>query len=260
MQSNPTEFPTVMSSVRATYNEGVLAFYKGSLVPLLLTSARNATLWGCYSSFYQNIYKVSRPEDLSLFQVFFSGCAAGFGNAFVEGPADLLKSKVQMQRGKANAKYTGSLDCARKIIKQHGFFGLYQAQHAVWFRNIPANGLYMLCFQFLKRKDAERNGRSIYDPISPYKSFLFGGASGTLYWIGAFPMDVVKSNLQTDDSDPNKRKYKSYIDCIQKLYQQNGFRAFTRGFLPCIMRSFPANGACFVCIEMTSRLIRKYMD
>lgn len=74
---------------------------------------------------------------------------------------------------------------------------------------------------------------------------------GFFYWAATYPIDVIKSSMQTDAVDPAKRRYKSVADCARKLYAQGGARRFTVGLTPCLLRSIPGNAACFLAYELT---------
>jgi solute carrier family 25 carnitine/acylcarnitine transporter 20/29 len=65
----------------------------------------------------------------------------GLTVSFVEGPVDFFKSQLQVQYG-SGPKYTGFLDCAKKIISNHGIRGMYQGLSATLIRDIPANAVY----------------------------------------------------------------------------------------------------------------------
>ena len=55
------------------------------------------------------------------------GSIAGAFGAFMVYPIDLVKTRMQNQRGTGVGQqlYTNSLDCARKVIRNEGFKGLY---------------------------------------------------------------------------------------------------------------------------------------
>jgi solute carrier family 25 carnitine/acylcarnitine transporter 20/29 len=69
------------------------------------------------------------------------------------------------------------------------------------------------------------------------------------YWILSYPIDVVKSAIQTDSIWPEKRKYKGVLDTAQKLWAEGGVKRYTAGIVPCLLRSFPANAAGFAAYE-----------
>jgi len=68
---------------------------------------------------------------------------------------------------------------------------------------------------------------------------------------------VIKSKMQIDHSDPSKRLYRNMFHCAQSLYAAGGIKPFFVGFTPCLLRAFPANGACFLVYEVTKQLMEK---
>lgn len=58
---------------------------------------------------------------------------------------------------------------------------------------------------------------------------------------------MIKSRLQADD--PQSPKYKGIIDCIQKMYAEEGYPAFLRGFTMTALRVFIMHGIVFTFYE-----------
>jgi solute carrier family 25 carnitine/acylcarnitine transporter 20/29 len=77
-----------------------------------------------------------------------------------------------------------------------------------------------------------------------------GGAAGIAYWGLTYPIDYVKTLVQTDNLD--NRKYSGMIDCINQR-RADGIRAFFRGYTVCMMRSIPVNAGGFFVFEMVMR-------
>ena len=83
----------------------------------------------------------------------------------------------------------------------------------------------------------------------------FGALSGVTLWTLTFPIDVVKTRIQTDVEG----RYKSALHCIRSTYvNEGGLRAFYRGFTPCLLRSMPVNAITFVAFEQAMRVLNKY--
>jgi len=93
------------------------------------------------------------------------------------------------------------------------------------------------------------------EQLSSWKIMVAGAMGGVAFWIFTIQFDVVKSKIQTDSINRSERKYKTWMDCATKLYQVEGWRGFTRGFWPCIIRSAPANAACFLGYEQARRFM-----
>ena len=62
--------------------------------------------------------------------------------------------------------------------------------------------------------------------------------------------------MQSDAANKANRKYNGFIDCVKKLYQEGGWRRFTKGYAPCVLRSIPANMAMWVAYEKTRGLLK----
>ncbi|KAL0480129.1 mitochondrial substrate carrier family protein [Acrasis kona] len=183
---------------------------------------------------------------------------AGIPQSMVEGPQDLLKAKMQVQRAD-NKLYSSTFDCAKKIGSTQGVRGIYQGLGATILRNIPANAGYFGVYESSKRWFADHGAdqkREVKD-LKPYEILLSGGLGGCACWIASYPMDVVKSLMQTDHVNKAERLYNNVPDAIRKINQQQGPKAFFRGFTPCIVRAFPANGACFFAYEFSKSVMEK---
>lgn len=98
-------------------------------------------------------------------------------------------------------------------------------------------------------------------------------------WAVIYPIDVIKSRMQTDGfSVETGKKYKSTWDCVRTVWRTEGIGAFTRGLGPTLIRygrnpflnavdthahdcpffrSPFANGATFLGFEMAMRALDK---
>ncbi len=105
----------------------------------------------------------------------------------------------------------------------------------------------------MMRERFKPQGKTVHD-LPVWTMFLCGGTAGFLYWFCTYPTDVLKSSMQSDDSDRRKRTYKGYVDCARHLYKnEGGWRRFYRGFVPCLMRSVPANAVMLYVLELCRR-------
>lgn len=74
-------------------------------------------------------------------------------------------------------------------------------------------------------------------------------ASSHAVWLGSFPADAVKNRLMSDS--PTKPRYSGMRDAARQIYAEGGYRAFYRGFVPCLMRAFPTNASALLVWELT---------
>lgn len=109
-------------------------------------------------------------------------------------------------------------------------------------REVPAFGAYFWTYEYLTRRED-------LSPISTSSMLMAGGTAGAVSWIVIYPIDVIKSRMQIDDS-----KYKNSMDCLRKSVSKEGFGFLYRGLTPTILRAFPVNAATFAVVTWTIRL------
>ena len=63
------------------------------------------------------------------------------------------------------------------------------------------------------------------------------------------PIDTIKTRYTVADKDVNVRAV------VNQIVKESGVRGLYRGFLPTMLRAFPANGAAFGCIDLTERFL-----
>jgi len=80
--------------------------------------------------------------------------------------------------------------------------------------------------------------------IPSWKIALFGGLAGEALWLASYPLDVVKSRMQTDRIGGN-RAYKNMRDCFAKTYAKEGFVGFWGGLGPTLLRAMPVSAGTF---------------
>ncbi len=85
-----------------------------------------------------------------------------------------------------------------------------------------------------------------------YVPFIAGGIGGTAYWAFNYPFDYVKTLMQTDKLDDPK--YKSTLQCFRDSYNVHGIRGFFKGYVICMMRSFPVNAAAIVVYRTMQKI------
>ncbi|KAI9511129.1 mitochondrial carrier domain-containing protein [Russula earlei] len=243
-------------------NEGPLAFYKGTLSPLLGIGACVSIQFGVleYTKRYFSAYNsrvgqdASQGAQLSSPQLVIAGALAGLGNGFVSGPVEHIRIRLQIQSN-TNAVYRGPFDAINKIASKYGVRGIYKGQGVTFLREAMGYGAYFLAYEKLVQREMALYGIR-RDQISPGSAILYGAAAGYALWAVIYPIDVVKSRIQTDGFSPSDgQKYRSALHCVRTVWRTEGIGAFTRGLVPTLIRSPFANGATFLGFEMASRLL-----
>lgn len=66
-----------------------------------------------------------------------------------------------------------------------------------------------------------------------------GCISGLISWILAYPIDFVKTRMQSQDLD--HQIYRNNTHCFRACLAEYGWRGFTRGLWTVCLRSIPVN-------------------
>ncbi|KAG8918095.1 Mitochondrial carrier protein ymc2, partial [Tulasnella sp. 408] len=116
-------------------NEGPLAFYKGTLSPLLGIGVCVSIQFGAVEAAKRWLAKRNVEagrggpdgKKLSGGQLITAGVIAGLSNGVVSGPVEHIRIRLQIQ-GNENKIYNGPWDAVRKIYKNYGIAGIYKGQ------------------------------------------------------------------------------------------------------------------------------------
>ncbi|KAL8651273.1 MAG: hypothetical protein Q9210_003347, partial [Variospora velana] len=183
-------------------DEGPLAFYKGTLTPLVGIGACVSVQFGGFHyarrQFEARNTLHNRPAPLSYAQLYASGAFAGLANSVLSGPIEHVRIRLQTQPHGAGRLYSGPLDCVRKLGAHEGIMrGLFRGQAVTLLREAQAYGCWFLTFEYLMNRHARVNSTPRSSISAPLIA-LYGGIAGEALWLASYPFDVVKSKMQSD--------------------------------------------------------------
>ncbi|KAK9463111.1 mitochondrial carrier domain-containing protein [Lipomyces oligophaga] len=238
--------------------EGPLAFYKGTLTPLVGVGACVSIQFGIFESMKRIFNSQNQPTSLSTSltypQYYISGVVSGVANSFLCGPIEQVRIRLQTQTNNVPKQFTGPMDVLRQVRAQAGIAGIYRGITPTLLREGHGMGIYFLTYEYLVNKDMHDNGLKRSE-IPGWRLCIYGGCAGYSVWLTAYPFDVVKSRMQTDAINPTQRQYKSTLDCFRKTYAAAGISGFFRGFVPTILRAAPVNACTFYAFELAMRVM-----
>lgn len=170
--------------------------------------------------------------------------------------------KVRLQTQNAFAPlYKGTYHCLSTIVKNESFWGLYKGMSSplcgVAVINAIVFGVYGNTMRYLQENTLRNH-------------FIAGMFAGGVQSLISCPMELAKTKIQLQGilgPDPMdaiktgfalKQKpplYKSPVDCLWKLYKQNGIRSVYRGFGATLSRELPGFGMYFYSYEYLIRVL-----
>ncbi|TGO37920.1 hypothetical protein BHYA_0086g00350 [Botrytis hyacinthi] len=255
-----TQYANALEAAQTIYrNEGALAFYKGTLTPLIGIGACVSVQFGAFHQArrYLENYNTSRnplSPGLSYAQYYAAGAFAGIANSGISGPIEHVRIRLQTQPHGAGKLYNGPVDCVRKLSAHEGVLkGLYRGEAVTIIREAQAYGVWFLSFEYMMNSDAARNKIERKD-IPSWKIAFYGGLAGEALWLASYPFDVVKSKMQSDGFG-KEMKYNGMRDCFAKTWGAEGARGFWKGIFPTLLRAMPVSAGTFAVVEMTMRAI-----
>jgi len=253
-----SKYPNAVSCASSILqNEGPMAFYKGTLTPLIGIGACVSVQFGAFHyarRAFEERNLHSGAAGLSYGQYYAAGAFAGLTNSVLSGPIEHVRIRLQTQPHGADRLYNGPLDCIKKLSAHEGVLrGLYRGQAVTLWREAQAYGVWFLTFEYLMAQDMKRNNVQRSDISSPKIAF-YGGLAGEALWIASYPFDVVKSKMQSDGFGEGQR-FKSMRDCFAQTWRAEGARGFWKGIGPTLFRAMPVSAGTFAVVEMTMRAL-----
>lgn len=179
-----------------------------------------------------------------LGRIYLAGGMAGVMNSFVSGPTEHVRIRLQTQsHEKSSRLYSGTADCVRKIVRQTGLRGLYRGQTATILREFGSYGIWFSCFEaFVQKITRMQNKRR--DELPKWQIACCGALVGEVLWITNYPMDVIKSKMQTDGFG-QKQQYHTTFDAVRQTWKAYGLKGFFRGLTPTLVRAIPVSAGTF---------------
>ncbi|VDK81495.1 unnamed protein product [Litomosoides sigmodontis] len=236
--------------------EGFFALYKGMSAPIIGVTPLFAVYFGS-CSFGKWLQQTSPDQEMTFVQNLLSGGLAGVFTTVIMVPGERIKCLLQVQHagstGPSSEHYTGPVDVFRKLYKQGGIRSIYRGSMATLLRDVPASGIYLATYEYLKKLFA---GDSETKNLNPLTTLVAGGLAGTANWSICIPPDVLKSRLQTA---PEGKYPEGIRSVFKEILREEGPKALFKGFTPVMLRAFPANAACFLGFELALNFL-KFME
>lgn len=178
----------------------------------------------------------------------------------ITAPFERVKVLLQIQGQKQLApgekpKYSGGLDVVRQLYREGGVRSVFRGSAMTLARDGPGSAAYFATYEVIKRRLTPKNADGSPGQLSLTAVMAAGGAAGVAMWIPVFPVDTIKSRLQSADGNP------TIAGTIRQIYARGGgLRAFFPGLGPAMARAVPANAATFLGVELAQKAMTRMFD
>ncbi|KAF2759937.1 mitochondrial carrier [Pseudovirgaria hyperparasitica] len=265
---------------------------RGASAPIIGYGALNALLFVSYnrtlsvltSTPYPPVAAPSaEPAQLpALWKIYTAGCVAGFATFVVSAPTELIKCRAQVlsspntggnSTGISTTTPPSSYAITRAILRTHGIRGLYHGGQITSLRDAIGYGFYFLSYEYTR--SALSSPTTDTPRMEGLKVLLCGGFAGIVTWASIFPLDVIKTRVQTQvmmagaatgpvdggERGPllaraNRRRM-STLAVARHAYETEGVRVFFRGLGVCSVRAFVVNAVQWAMYEWVMKLMKQ---
>ncbi|KAJ8146040.1 hypothetical protein OY671_000878 [Metschnikowia pulcherrima] len=156
-QLAPGEIPKKhLSAGQIVRQLGLKGLYKGATACLLRDVPFSAIYFPTYANIKYHLFDFdphdpNKKHSLSTWQLLVSGAMAGAPAAFFTTPADVIKTRLQVEAKKGDIKYRGITHAFTTIMKEEGFAAFFKGSLARVFRSSPQFGFTLASYELLQR-------------------------------------------------------------------------------------------------------------
>ncbi|KAI7781545.1 calcium-binding mitochondrial carrier protein aralar1 [Diaporthe eres] len=132
-------------------NLGLAGLYKGASACLLRDVPFSAIYFPTYSHLKKDLFGESPTKKLGIVQLLTAGAIAGMPAAYLTTPADVIKTRLQVEARKGDTTYNGLTHAAKTIMKEEGFKAFFKGGPARILRSSPQFGFTLAAYELLQR-------------------------------------------------------------------------------------------------------------
>ena len=228
------------------------ALFRGAAAPILGYGALNSILFMTFNRSLKlmdpSIFDYTKLAGVDLSKIWVAGAIGGLATFVVSAPSELIKCRAQLIVDGQGSSYAVFKD----IWRNSGVRGLYYGGTITALRDSFGYGWYFWSYELTKRLLLSRQA----DPFTPPTAtevLISGGIAGVITWVSIYPLDVIKTRLQTQPAWSAERRsllpganlaavrQQSSLDVAREIWRGPGFRGFYRGLAICSLRAFIVN-------------------
>jgi solute carrier family 25 (mitochondrial phosphate transporter), member 23/24/25/41 len=174
---------------------------------------------------------------------------------FVVYPLDTLKFRLQCETVQGGLKGNALIvQTARKMWADGGVRAAYRGLTTGLLGMFPYSAIDMGTMEFLKRTfrnyKSKRTGKHEEDcQAGPLATALMGGTSGAFGASVVYPINVVRTRLQTQGTVMHRATYTGIWDVTQKTIQREGIRGLYKGLGPNLIKVVPSMSITWVVYD-----------
>lgn len=248
------QYPSMTTAVKSIFaNSGPLGFYRGVVPPLVgVTPMFAVSFWGydIGKKIVSSLNNGKSAIDFTNTQLSTAGLISAIPTTLVAAPME--RTKIVLQTQDSNAPKS-MISAIKRILETGGIKSLFKGSFATLARDGPGSAIYFATYEIAKKELSKLNGAK-ENELSITAISTAGGLAGVGMWIVVFPIDTIKTRLTSNVNESISTK-----EAISSIYKKSGgIKGFFPGIGPALLRSFPANAATFLGVELTHQFFKNY--
>ena len=185
---------------------------------------------------FKRAFGGTNDSFVGILRCVVAGVVAGPIAAAVSTPEHLIKTQMQIDNASPSPKYTkGSLNALRSISSTHGPRAVYLGHWANTVRESCFLGIYFGCYELFRSCLPDWK---VSVPVA-------GGLAGAAGWVGSYPLDCIKANIQGSLGGDSR----GIILTGKDILRSRGIGGLYSGLGPSLMRAFLVSGTRFSAYE-----------
>ncbi len=228
---------------RVIKEEGPFALWRGNLSNILRyfpTQAFNFALKDSFKIWFCPYESQKNPWKFFIGSL-FSGGLAGSVSVVITYPLDFIRTRLAADIGKSSDKrqFKGIADCVRKVHKTDGVKGIYRGVSISAVMYFFYRAIYFGGYDTIKKVLlVDRKNNLVMMKV--FAALMVTNVAGFL----VFPLDTVRRRLMMQ-SGRKHVMYEGSLDCVKKIYREEGVKAFYKGGLSNVLRG---SGSAFILV------------
>lgn len=240
------------AAVTKPHFQSAMSLATGTAAPILGYGALNALLFVSYNRSEAALNNALGVQS-SLWTTWLAGAGGGLATWAVSTPTELVKCRVQ-----TSASGTSSWSIVQQTWRADGVRGLYFGGVVTALRDSIGYGFYFWSYELATGRWNDSETLRDHEGL---RILLCGGLAGVVTWASVFPLDVIKTRVQTQIWNPQPEsealirpaRRSGALQIARETYAEGGARVFFRGLAVCSVRAFIVNAVQWAVYEWIMR-------
>ncbi|KAF2856024.1 calcium dependent mitochondrial carrier protein-like protein [Plenodomus tracheiphilus IPT5] len=243
---------------------GMRSLYAGNGLNVIKVMPESAIKFGSYEAAKRVFAKVEGHNDPAIihsWSKFVAGGLAGMVSQFAVYPIDTLKFRMQCETVSGGLHGNQLIwATAKKMWMSGGVSAYYRGLPMGIFGIFPYAALDLGTFEYLKRYVARKNARRLgchEEDAQPggFMTAAIGGFSGAFGASAVYPLNVLRTRLQSQGTVLHPRTYTGIMDVTRQTIAGEGMRGLFRGLTPNLLKVVPAVSITYVVYDKSKQVL-----